>query len=98
MTNIKPFNAGTLASQHQLKHGSVNQQTAIEEIEELFQVSEDKLDILMRGVGQEMRNGLNVTETGEKQNDLKMIPSFVAGNIKKNLIFFRTPFSVEQTR
>lgn len=82
MTNIKPFIAGNFTCQHQLQHGSVNQQTAIEEIEELFQASEEKLDLLMRGIGQEMRNGLNIAEALEKQNDLKMIPSFVAGTQK----------------
>lgn len=51
-----------------------DQQDAIQEIDQLFQVSEDKLDILMHGVGQEMRTGLKA-----KDSDLKMIPSFVTG-------------------
>ncbi|KAI8073564.1 hexokinase-domain-containing protein [Thamnidium elegans] len=78
MTNRKAFTEVSSSTQ-QLKNSSLNQQKAIEEIEGLFQISDDKLDILMRGVGKEMRNGLNVPETEEKQNDLKMIPSFVAG-------------------
>ncbi|GAA5804936.1 hypothetical protein HPULCUR_010446 [Helicostylum pulchrum] len=77
MTNRKAFTE--VSSTQQLKNSTLNQQKAIKEIEGLFQISDEKLDILMRGVGQEMRNGLNVPETEEKQNDLKMIPSFVAG-------------------
>lgn len=77
MTTHTPFTI-----QHQFKNGSVNQQKAMEEIEDLFQVSMDKLDVLVRGVGQEMRNGLSVPETRNALNDLKMIPSFVAGKLK----------------
>lgn len=86
MTNRKAFIE--VSTSQQLKNSTLNQQKAIEEIEGLFQISDDKLDILMRGVGQEMRNGLNVPETEEKQNDLKMIPSFVAGNLVQ---YFKTP-------
>lgn len=67
---------------YQLRNGSVEQQKALEEIKDLFHVSQDCLDILMRGVSQEMRHGLGIPETRETQNDLKMIPSFVTGTIK----------------
>jgi hexokinase len=62
---------------------SKQQQDAILEIEKLFQVSEEKLGILMQGVGHEMRTGL---KSNKEDNDLKMIPSFVTGNIKKTFI------------
>ncbi|KAI7890497.1 hexokinase-domain-containing protein [Mucor mucedo] len=64
---------------YKLENCSVDQQSALEEIENLFQVSQDRLDILMRGVSQEMRDGLHFPETRDTQNDLKMIPSFVTG-------------------
>lgn len=67
---------------YKLENCSVDQQSALEEIENLFQVSQDRLDILMRGVSQEMRDGLHFPETRDTQNDLKMIPSFVTGNIR----------------
>lgn len=78
MTNRKQYMSSEISIQ---TFKGVNQQKAIEEIESLFQVSDEKLDILMRAIGKEMHNGLNIQETNENQNDLKMIPSFVAGKI-----------------
>lgn len=90
MLNIKPFIAGnnstTLISEHQIKNETMNQRATIEYINELFQVSQEKLDILMAGVSQEMHNGLNLAEA--EKSDLKMIPSFVTGTIKKTLSKF----------
>ena len=60
-----------------LKHGDLMQQNAIDEILEKFQVSEEKLNKLMHGVGYEMKNGL---KSNKPSNDLKMIPSFVVGH------------------
>jgi hypothetical protein len=83
MTNIKPFISGsTLISELQIKNDStIHQQAVITEIKKVFQVSQEKLEILMSGVSQEMHKGLNLAETEEQQNDLKMIPSFVTGKV-----------------
>lgn len=78
-----------IPTHYQLKDGTVDQQKALEEIEDLFQVSQNRLDILMRGVSQEMRDGLHFPETRDTQNDLKMIPSFVTGNIRTPPFFRR---------
>jgi hexokinase len=78
MTNRKPtvIPAVVSSTDQTLKNGTLHQQTAIEEIVDLFHVPEEKLGRLMEGVGLEMRAGLN---TSKKCNDLKMIPSFVTG-------------------
>lgn len=76
-----------LPTHHFIADVTKEQQVAMHEIEALFQVPRDKLDFLMHGVGQEMRNGLQTTQG----SDLKMIPSFVTGTQKKKkffLIFF----------
>ncbi|CEP18205.1 hypothetical protein [Parasitella parasitica] len=51
-------------------------QKAIEETLALFEVSQDELKKLMRGIDYEMKKGL---ESNQVDNDLKMIPSFVTG-------------------
>jgi hexokinase len=85
MTNRKPtvIPAAVSSTDQTLKNGTSNQQSAIEEIADLFRVPEEELGRLMQGVGHEMRIGLN---TSEKCNDLKMIPSFVTGEFIPQLI------------
>ncbi|KAI8070652.1 hexokinase-domain-containing protein [Gilbertella persicaria] len=58
-----------------LEHCQPAQKEAVQAITELFAVSENKLEHLINGIEQEMKRGL--TQQGE--NDLKMIPSFIAG-------------------
>ncbi|RCH88655.1 hypothetical protein CU098_002293, partial [Rhizopus stolonifer] len=57
-----------------LEHCQPAQKEAVQAITELFAVSENKLEHLINGIEQEMKRGL--TQQGE--NDLKMIPSFIA--------------------
>lgn len=81
MTNLEPLIVHSHFDSPEYQAKNTSFQTDIDDITELFQVSQDKLDILMHGVAQEMHDGLNSAETDNKQSDLKMIPSFVTGNI-----------------
>lgn len=79
MTNLQPLIVHSHFDSPEFQTKNTSFQTDIDDITELFQVSQDKLDILMHGVAQEMHDGLNSAEVDNKQNDLKMIPSFVTG-------------------
>lgn len=81
MTNLQPLIVHSHFDSPEFQTKNTSFQTDIDDITELFQVSQDKLDILMHGVAQEMHDGLNSAEVDNKQNDLKMIPSFVTGNV-----------------
>ncbi|KAI9306094.1 hexokinase-domain-containing protein [Cunninghamella echinulata] len=54
----------------------------MEDIEAMFQVSNEKLDILIKGFSDEMKAGLSNDYNNEqvKRNLLKMIPSYVTGH------------------
>ncbi|KAI8370717.1 uncharacterized protein BYT42DRAFT_502687 [Radiomyces spectabilis] len=63
-------------------HGSPQQQAALERLQDMFRVTNQHLETLIRGYDQELKAGLAVKEQREtvpRSSDLKMIPSFVAG-------------------
>lgn len=67
-----------------LIHGSPAQQKAVYEIQQSLQVSLEQLKACAQEFGQEMQAGLaEDSPTGEslRNNDLKMIPSYVTGMV-----------------
>lgn len=66
----------------QLAHGTPRQQAAVEELEEEFCVSLEKLNALVLGFEEEMQAGLaddSHAQSAFRTSDLKMIPSYVTG-------------------
>ncbi|KAI8096262.1 uncharacterized protein BX664DRAFT_323491 [Halteromyces radiatus] len=77
-SNVTKDNATQRSSQQ-------HEKTMIDDIETMFQVSDDKLDILIRGFGDEMKTGLSrQNEQHHTSSVLKMIPSFVTGHPNGN--------------
>ncbi|KAF7732284.1 glucokinase [Apophysomyces ossiformis] len=70
-----------MARPTQLMHGSPEQQSVLEEIQETFHVTDAQLEAIVRGFGEEMKEGLAAehNQYSSPKLDLKMIPSYVTG-------------------
>lgn len=70
---------------YELRHGSPAQQEAMDKLRDMFQVTRDQLNVLVRGFEEEMRAGLadDSHDVATRSSDLKMIPSYVTGMKEK---------------
>jgi hexokinase len=60
----------------ELKHASEEQQKTLENIIQTFEISDEKLETMVKGFAEEMARGL---EANDPHCDMKMIPSWVTG-------------------
>ncbi|KAI8074881.1 hypothetical protein BC940DRAFT_286860 [Gongronella butleri] len=82
MSSSNENNTGApLARPTDHNHASTQQISVMEEIESMFEISDDQVQVLIQGFIDEMKAGLaNGHYDQYRRNDLKMIPSYVTGH------------------